>query len=72
MLIGLKELAVKLKGGVLSPEPDFLFGGLALDATGQLDLSGTWPAGVPAETSLWLQAWIAAAAGPKGFYATNG
>lgn len=72
LIAGFAEVPTKLKGGVLSPTLDLLFAGLALNSIGQLDLPGTWPVGVPSATSLWLQAWMPAPAGPKGFYASNG
>jgi hypothetical protein len=61
---GFSFLAAPLLGGVLGPSPDIVSFGLTSDATGGLQLSTTWPPGVPPATSLWLQMWIDAAAGP--------
>ncbi|MHC5210470.1 MAG: hypothetical protein ACYTG2_07125 [Planctomycetota bacterium] len=60
------------KGGVMIPQPDILIFGLSTDPAGGFSLSSPWPAGVPADTSLHLQAWLLDPAGPAGFAATTG
>ena len=69
--IGLSEIDAPFKGGVLVPSADLL-APLVTSPAGTLVLSGTWPLGVPSGASLWLQAWVADAGGPKGFAASNG
>jgi hypothetical protein len=54
------------------PQPDILIFGLSTDPAGGFSLSSPWPAGVPADTSLHLQAWLLDPAGPAGFAATTG
>ncbi|HEX5012216.1 MAG TPA: PQQ-binding-like beta-propeller repeat protein [Planctomycetota bacterium] len=72
LFAGPAEFDVPFKGGTLVPGADVLIGPLATDAQGRLVLSGTWPAGMPSGTQLWLQEWIVDAGGPKGFAASNG
>jgi len=50
--------------GVFSADPTLLGGSLLLPAN--------WPAGLPSDFSLYFQAWVADAAGPHGFSASNG
>jgi hypothetical protein len=69
LVIGLDQVNLPFKGGVLVPEPSVLVPGLVTDATGSLELDGVWPAG--AATAFLAQLWIADAGGPKGFAATN-
>ena len=71
LVIGLSEIDAPFKGGVLVPSADLL-APLVTSPAGALVLSGTWPLGVPSGASLWLQAWVADAGGPKGFAASNG
>ncbi len=72
LVVGFLPLNAAFKGGVLVPTPDLLVSGLPLDAAGNAVLPSTWPTGVPAGFRIQLQAWMADAAGPKGFSATNG
>ncbi len=44
---------------------------LVTDASGAVDLSGTWPAAMPSGFEIFLQSWIADAAGPFGYAASN-
>jgi hypothetical protein len=71
LVIGLSQLGLAFKGGTLVPNPDLLLGGFVTDASGGLVLASTWPAGLPAGTNLWFQAWIADAGGPHGFAASD-
>ena len=70
-VVGLAALNAPFKGGVLVPRPDLLVAGLATGALGALNLSGTFPAGVPSGTQMWLQVWLADPAGVAGFAASN-
>jgi CotH kinase protein len=71
LVIGLSLLGAPFKGGTLVPMPDALLG-LFTSGTGGFLIAGTWPAGVPAGLTFWVQCWIADDAGPKGFSASNG
>lgn len=72
LVVGLSRIDAPFKGGVLVPSTDLLVSGLATDGAGGLLLGTTWPAGVPAGFTFYVQGWIADAAGPLGFAATNG
>ena len=72
LVMGLSPLEAPFKGGVLVPTPDVVITGLSTDASGGWLFTGTWPAGVPSGSALWMQAWITDAAGPAGFAASNG
>jgi hypothetical protein len=72
LFAGPAEFDVPFKGGTLVPAATVLLGPLATDAQGRVVLSGTWPAGVPSGTELWLQDWIVDPSGPAGFAASNG
>ncbi|GEM_PF-3590382 len=71
LVLGVNELCVPFKGGTLVPSPDLLLP-LTTGSAGEFNLPTTWPAGVPAGLSVYLQAWIPSAAGPSGFVASNG
>jgi hypothetical protein len=71
LVVGLSQALLPFKGGTLVPAPDALVLGLATGAGGGLALASPAPA-LPSGTTLVLQAWIADAAGPKGFAASNG
>ncbi|HZL99146.1 MAG TPA: hypothetical protein VFD43_02745, partial [Planctomycetota bacterium] len=58
--------------GVLVPQPALLFFGLQPNASGELQLGGTWPGGVPSGFSFYSQFWMLDFAGPQGFTASNG
>jgi hypothetical protein len=72
LVMGLSEVNAAFKGGVLVPAPDILVPGLPINGAGLALLPATWPSGVPAGLQLWFQIWIADAAGPQGFAASNG
>jgi len=71
LVIGLTALELPFKGGMLVPFPDVLVGALLLDAQGSLVLSGTWPAGVPSDSEIWIQLWALDPKGPHGWTASN-
>ncbi|MCB9898031.1 MAG: hypothetical protein H6825_08510 [Planctomycetes bacterium] len=72
LVLGLAQIDVPFKGGVLVPSPDLVLGGLPLDGAGDLTLTGTWPTGVPSGALLAFQCWMPDAHGPVGFGASNG
>jgi hypothetical protein len=72
LVLGLSQVNVPIKGGVLVPAPDIVYFGLPLDVSGGLALFGTWPNTIPPGTESFYQYWITDPAGPKGFSASNG
>ncbi|MGQ0553425.1 MAG: DUF7948 domain-containing protein [Planctomycetota bacterium] len=72
LVLGLSEIGLPFKGGVMVPVPHWIFPFLT-NAQGELDLVWpSWPAGVPTGTELWFQAWIDDANSLAGFTASNG
>jgi outer membrane protein assembly factor BamB len=71
LVLGYSLFGAPFQGGALVPSPDELLP-LQLDDRGALDLTGTWPAGIPPGLSVWLQAWVAEPAGLRGYHASNG
>ena len=61
-------------GGLLVPDPvtGVVLGPLVTGPAGDLSFSGRWPQGIPAGSSLYLQAWIADPEAIDGFAASNG
>ncbi|HEX5011892.1 MAG TPA: hypothetical protein VFY71_15975, partial [Planctomycetota bacterium] len=72
LIAGFFDAELPFKGGTLVPSPDIIVLGLSTGPAGSFTLGTTWPAGVPAGFHVDVQGWIADAAGPKGFAATNG
>ena len=72
LIIGAFQANLLLLGGVLVPSPNLVVAGLPTGPTGALDLTGTWPVGVPNGASLYFQVWIVDAGGVAGAAATNG
>lgn len=72
LIIGLTNLSVSFKGGLLVPNPEIILGPFSTDATGALSLSSLWPPSVPTNTETWWQMWIQDTAAVKSFSATNG
>jgi hypothetical protein len=70
VVVGLDQLDVPLKGGVLVPSLDALIP-LATGADGSLELIFPFPADVPAETALFIQCWIQDPSNPQGWSASN-
>jgi hypothetical protein len=71
MLFGTSSVWQPFQGGVLVPDPQVALL-LQTNAAGKLQINSTWPAGVPAGTLFYAQAWIADAGAPHGWSATNG
>lgn len=71
LIVGLDEINVPFKGGVLVPEPLSLIS-ISFDGSGQSLLSTTWPVGIPAGTTVALQSWFFDINGPMGLSASNG
>jgi hypothetical protein len=71
MVIGLSQLLLPLKGGVLVPSPDVVLEGLPTDGDGRLVITTPWPAGLSGFT-VSIQCWVVDAAGPVGVSASNG
>ena len=73
LLVGLTALNLPFKGGVLVP--DFQAPGLLVplftNAQGRVILNATWPVGLPSGLDVYLQYWVADAAGPAGLAASN-
>jgi hypothetical protein len=70
LFLGTSALEAPFKGGTLVPLPTLAVV-LTTNAAGELTLGATWPANIPAGTSVWLQAWIVDPAGVYGWAATN-
>ncbi len=71
LVVGLAEVSVPFKGGVLVPAPDILVSA-GTDAAGGFTLPSVWPAGIPPGTELHFQTWIVDPGGPAGLAATPG
>ncbi|HEX5009551.1 MAG TPA: hypothetical protein VFY71_04045 [Planctomycetota bacterium] len=71
LVVGLSPLLAPFKGGTFVPDADVLIV-LTTDATGSVSLPFTWPGGVPAGTSFYLQAWIQDSGATFGLSASNG
>jgi hypothetical protein len=71
MVIGISELGVPFKGGVMHPSPDVLVFGLPVDGNGELSLAGTFPSGLPSGVPLYFQFWTSDVGAPEGFSASN-
>jgi hypothetical protein len=70
-IVGLSQLAAPFKGGTMIPNPILINGPFGLNAAGQLNLAGLWPAGGSGLT-LWVQYWMPNGGGPAGFVASTG
>jgi hypothetical protein len=71
LVFGLSQVLAPFKGGTLVPEPSVLVP-LALNASGGASLAFTLPPGVPSNTALHFQCWVADAGASHGLSATNG
>jgi arylsulfatase A-like enzyme len=72
LVIGWNWAGKLKKGGVLDPTTDFALTTLFTDALGQLNGSAPWPAGLPSQFRMILQAWIADPSTPMGLASSNG
>ncbi len=70
LVVGLTALNAPFKGGTMVPDVDVPLV-LVTNALGGASLSGSWPAGIPSGTSIYLQAWQADAGGVLGYSASN-
>jgi hypothetical protein len=70
LVVGLSNVSLPFKGGVLVPAPDAIVG-LLLGSSGSFELAATWPAGLPSGFSFYLQAWFPDPSAPAGFAASN-
>jgi hypothetical protein len=71
LVLGLSEINAPFMGGVLVPAVDVLVLGLPVDASGRLQLTASWPAGVPPGLTMSLQHWVTDPSGAAGFAASN-
>jgi Beta-propeller repeat len=72
LVVGLDDLLAPFKGGTLVPAPLVLLP-LATDGGGVVALPWlSWPAGIPAGTRIYLQAWAQDAGASHGWSASNG
>lgn len=73
LIVGLTAVNSPFLGGTLVPDPappGFVFA-LPTGPAGAIQISSTWPVGVPSGLKLYCQYWIADPAGPAGFSASN-
>ena len=70
--IGIAEIDAPFKGGVLVPSPTLIVMGNVTNPGGGFTLGTTWPPGLPSQTSLYFQMWIADLGAPFGYAASNG
>ncbi len=75
LVVGLAALNLPFEGGVLVPAFSPPMGVIRsfgiTDGAGSTSISTTWPVGIPAGTSLWIQSWILDAQGVFGLAASN-
>lgn len=72
LIVGFAQVSLPLFGGTLIPAPDFVLPPVATGAGGSVGLGTNWPASVPAGLDLYFQYWVADAAAPQGYSASNG
>jgi len=71
LIVGLSELGIPFKGGVLVPSPDFVIGGLPTDGTGSMVLPVLWPS-LPPGVPIFFQHWVSDPGVANGLSASNG
>jgi hypothetical protein len=72
LFLGFDLGVLPLKDGIAVPTFDFEpIGPLPVSGTGDVNLSVTWPAGVPSGSLIYYQTWVADPGGPKGAAASN-
>jgi len=71
LVIGLTAANAPFAGGILGPSMDLSVFGLVSNSVGELDVSFTWPAGLPIGMEAYYQYWFQDAAGVAGLAATT-
>ncbi|HTE05773.1 MAG TPA: VCBS repeat-containing protein [Planctomycetota bacterium] len=71
LFFGLSQLDAPFKGGVMVPLPMVTSAPLPLDATGGVQLAGTWPPGASGAT-VYLQFWMPQSGASQGFASSSG
>ena len=72
LVLGISQLSAPFKGGVLVPNPDWIFPGFPIDGSGNLFGLFVWPVGFPAGLTSYYQFWITDAGASHNLSATNG
>ncbi|RKY21764.1 MAG: hypothetical protein DRQ55_03205 [Planctomycetota bacterium] len=72
LVVGLAQIDLAFRGGVLVPAPDLLVEGFSTNASGHLRMSFIIPDILPPELDLYHQVWIVDGSAPGGLVATNG
>ncbi len=72
LVIGLSELDLPALGGTLVPSIFLILPIGSTDGSGNLNLSGTWPSGVPSGFKTYYQEFIFDGTAPKGLSGSNG
>lgn len=71
LVLGPNAVNLPFMGGILVPNP-LIVVALQTNASGRLTLNATWPAGIPAGTTICTQMWIQDPAATFGLAASNG
>ncbi len=72
LVVGLSQANVPFKAGVMIPAPDVILGPFPVSGSGDLVLSGPWPADIPSDFQTTFQQWVQDPAAPVGFSGSNG
>lgn len=72
LVVGLSQLDVPFRGGMLLPSPDLILKPLPISGAGELSLPFTLSAGLPAGLPLFLQFWVQDAGGFASVASSNG
>jgi hypothetical protein len=67
LVLGTTSIEAPFKGGVFVPSLDFVLGGLATGAGGELVLQSVWPPGAPSGLAVFVQAWVKDEGAVQGF-----
>lgn len=70
LVVGQNAINLPVKGGVLVPDLDLIFG-VSSGPTGAVTLSGSVPPGLPAGLTTYFQYWFVDAGATQGFSASN-
>lgn len=70
LIVGLSQVNLPFAGGILVPAPSVLLF-IPTDVAGGFALPAVWPAGIPANTSLYMQCWVLTPAGTAVDAASN-